>query len=139
LAPAQLAPDDRRQVPLLLHLVAVFQERRAEHDHAHAADRVGRADRRHLLGQHLGLGATEPGAAIGLGPGRRAVAGGRHPFLPQRRVAGDLGPGRLGVGHRAGVTPQGRREVRLQPSPDLRPEGVQVIAAEIGHVAASTL
>jgi hypothetical protein len=67
LAPAHFLPGDGADVLLLLLLVAVLEQGRAEHHRAHAADRVPGADAVHLLLQHARLGRREAAAAVGLG------------------------------------------------------------------------
>ena len=83
LAPAQLALHDRRDVALLLLLVAVFEQGRAEHADAHAADRVGRADRAPSPASTPRFGRREAAAAVFGRPGRRAPALLAHPLAPE--------------------------------------------------------
>ena len=127
LAPPNFTPNDRRNVFLLLFLVAVFQQGRAEHDHAHAADRVVGADAAELLAQHLGLVARQAAAAVGLGPGRNAPAGLAHRLAPGVLLRRQV------TAVRRRLPGQALREVGLQPIPDLRPEGLGVDAAKVGH------
>ena len=60
LAPADLAPDDRRNELLLLLFVRELQERRAEHPEAEAVQRRARADPAELLLGTLFSSASRP-------------------------------------------------------------------------------
>ncbi len=131
LAPAQFALDDRRDVPALLLLTAIFQQGRAEHHHAHAANGAPGADLVHFLLQGAGLAGRQAAAAIGLGPG------GRAPSL----FAHGLGPGpviRIGgrsalLHHHAAAPLERRREVGLEPVSRIGAEGFEVFASKVGH------
>src|SRR5688572_16543486 len=128
LAPGDLAAADRRDVLLLLRLGAVFQQRRAEHHHAHAADRVVGAGAGELALHYARLGAGQAPAAVGRGPGGRAPALRAHRlapgFLVGRGVAAALLPR-----HRVGLALERGGEIRLHPRSDLLAEGLQIRAA----------
>src|SRR5438034_754268 len=70
----------------LLRFIAIFEQCRAEHHHAHAADRVPGADARHFLQQHTRLGPAEAAATIFLRPGRRAPTFLAHSLSPRGRL-----------------------------------------------------
>ena len=60
LAPADFAARDLRQEGVFLLLVAIFQQRRAEHRDAEAVKRVARADPRQLLRRILVSAGDSP-------------------------------------------------------------------------------
>ena len=70
LAPADLAAGDLREVLALLLLVPEAQQRRADHGETEADQRLGEAEPRQLLGEHLGLLGGEAAAAVLLRPAR---------------------------------------------------------------------
>src|SRR4029078_5405827 len=82
-------------VLFLLLFAAEFEQGGTEHHHAHAADRIPRADAVHFLLQHTDLGLTEPTAAILLG------IGGATPALLTHRL---FPPGEVGARVRAVLT-----------------------------------
>ena len=133
LAPAHLPGDDVGNVLLLLILGAVFQQGRAEHAHAHAADRVPGADGGHFLIQHPGFLGREAAAAVLGRPGGDAPALFAHPLAPHRHVAGEFGA--AGHGPRLGFGIMGQRlgEIGFKPFARLRPETVQIGAAKVSH------
>ncbi|PAV68232.1 hypothetical protein WR25_00225 [Diploscapter pachys] len=131
LTPAHLAARDGGDMLLLLGLGAIFEERRAEHHHAHAADRIPSTDPRHFLLQHAGLGPAEATTTILRGP-----SGDAPPLLAHR-----LRPGgfvRRGIvrafdgGHAAILMRQGLGEMRGQPIACFLPEGVERIGGGVG-------
>jgi hypothetical protein len=67
---------------VLLFLAAIFEQRRAEHHHAHAADRIEGADPGHFLVEDGGLLARKPATAVLLGPGRCPPAAFAHSLAP---------------------------------------------------------
>ena len=130
LAPAHFAFDDARDMLLLLLFVAVFEKRRAEHHHAHAADRVPCPDPHHFLAQHTRLFARQATAAIFLRPGRHAPALRAHrlaPCLLVRRLVGRAVHG----GHRIVLATQALREIRLQPGARFLAEAVSRIGGTV--------
>ena len=128
LAPADLAARDRRDVLALLRLGSVLQQGRAEHHHAHAADRIPGAGAAHLLGESLGLLAAQAAAAVGLRPSRHAPS-----FVGHRRLPGaEVGVVLLTVGiERQGLATQARGEMGRQPVARFAAEGFEIGAAAV--------
>ena len=129
LAPADQAGSDFRQMLLLLRLVAVFQQRRSEHPDAKTRQWRPRAHRRHLLAQHLVLGAIEPPAAIFLRPVRHGPALVAHPLEPDAlRLGREFGitAAPIGVVLRGHRTPHLRRTIGLQPGAGFTAECFQI-------------
>jgi hypothetical protein len=137
LAPAEIAVDDLGQVLLLLSLVAVFQQHRAQHPDAERGERLAVFAGGQLLVQHAGLGRGEAGAAIFGRPGGGGVALGRCGPHPDRLGVIGAGEGaaapdgfRVGLG--LGVAKL-RGIVGFKPAAHFTPECVEVAAAEVGH------
>ena len=86
LAPANFAADDFRNVLLLLLLVAVLEQRRAEHRNAEGRERRSAFELRHLLTQHARLVLAQPAAAVLFRPFRHGPAA-LAPCVAARRVA----------------------------------------------------
>ncbi len=86
LAPAHLAARDPGQVQLLLFLVAVFEQRRAEQRRAHAGHRVEGAAVGVGLQHDPRLRRRQPAAAVVLRPAGRAPALVAHALLPERPI-----------------------------------------------------
>src|SRR5690606_3035468 len=124
LAPPDLAGDDAGDVALLLLFGPVFQERRAEHHDAHAADRVVGAGSGQFLDDDLRSGGVESAAAVLGRPGRHAPALLAHDLLPGEARRIGL---RLVEGARAGgLALQRRREVLRDPVARLLAKGHEV-------------
>ena len=125
LAPADLAPADRRQVLALEFLAAEFQQRRAQHPETKVAHRRARVDALHFFGQHFRLFRAQAAAAVFLGPLRRGpalVGHALHPHflrvrleLPFTAAPAVVRLALQGLAHFLGA-------VRLQPGPGFRAE-----------------
>ena len=125
LAPADFAAADRRNMLLLLCLVAVFEQRRAEHHDAHAADRVVGTRLGEFLVDDLGLRLGEAAAAVFLRPGGGAPAARAHGFAPlglRRRFIG----GAVHAGQRVRLALEFGGKIVRQKLLHFRAEGVFV-------------
>ncbi|MNJ21628.1 hypothetical protein D3C77_159840 [compost metagenome] len=129
LAPADLAAHDGRQETLLLLLRAEGQQRRTQHPDAEAGQRQLRLEAAHLGGQHLGLLAGKPAAAVCARPFRRGPAARGHAVQPQL-VRGGLEHGVAAAPDVILVavarTAHLGRAVRLQPGARLGAERLQI-------------
>jgi hypothetical protein len=86
LAPANLAARDAIEMQLLLLLVAVLEQRRSEQSRSHAEHGIAPAHAKDFLRNHPRFRRRQPGAAIGLGPIRRAPSLRDHALLPELPV-----------------------------------------------------
>src|SRR5689334_21031968 len=124
LAPPNFTLHDSRNVLFLLLLTAIFEQGRAEHHHAHTADRIESADAVHLLLQHARLRGRKAAAAILLGIGWRAPTLVAHRLLPLREVSAAFRA--ILVDHHGGLALQRGRKILFQPLARLCSEGFQI-------------
>ena len=139
LAPADLALDDPGKELLLLLLGGVFQQHRAQHPDAEAAQGRPGLQAAQFLVEDLVLFLGQPAAAILGRPHGRGPALGRHAVHPQL----DVGIGIAGIAAAPGGVVfrhrrmQGRRIVGLQPGAGFSAEGFQFGGAKVSHVGFS--
>src|SRR5262249_53163409 len=134
LAPADLAARDRRQDAALLLLVAVLQQRGAEHPDAEALQCGPTFERRHLLAQDRRLGVRETAAAVVARPRRHRPAARGHALHPRAlRVALELealaAPADVAL---AGGLAHLARAIGLEPGARVAPKRIEGRAIGVG-------
>ncbi len=129
LTPADLAAHDGRQEALFLFLGAEGQQGRPQHPDAETVERRMGLDAAQLGGQHLGLFAAQPAAAVFARPFWRGPAAFGHALQPDLVRRGRIdgvapAPDHIRLKRRRAAT--FRRAVRLQPGARLRAERLQI-------------
>src|SRR5262249_22327782 len=138
LAPADFAARDLGQVLELLRLVAVLEQRGAEHPDAKAVERRTATERAHFLAQHVGLVLGQATAAVFARPGGHRPPALGHAMEPGALRLGlklEVAPTPAGVGLARGGAAHFGRAVGFEPRAGLAAEGVDVGAHAMWDLA----